>query len=70
MELGLKAALYQTKDSSFSFSIVGHVGVPKLTSDSHAAEKVFYRTRLLFENELTNKIKVNSNIGYFKVRLY
>lgn len=63
VELGLKAALFQSKDTSFSIGVVGHLGIPELASRSHEADKVYHRVRLLFENKLTDKIKLHYNVG-------
>jgi hypothetical protein len=63
VEAGLKATLFQTKDTSFTAALFGHIGLPHLASKDHQHNKTFYRARLLFENKLTEKIKLNYNVG-------
>lgn len=63
VELGLKTHVFQTKDTNFTTSLYGHIGLPRLASKDHQHSTSYYRVRALFENKLTEKIKLNSNIG-------
>lgn len=63
VEVGLKAKLLQTTDTTFSTSLYGNIGFPRLASKDHQHDKTFYRIRLLFENKLSDKIKLNYNLG-------
>ena len=63
IEVGIKASLFQTKDSSFITSLYAHMGIAQWASDEHKPDKNFYRLRLLFQNKLTEKIKLSYNIG-------
>lgn len=63
VELGLKATVFQTKDTGFTTSLYGHIGLPRIASKEHQHNTTYYRVRALFENKLTEKIKLNANIG-------
>ena len=63
VEFGIKANVFQSKDSSFKASLYSHLGIPGLASEVFKPEHTFYRVRFLFENELTEKLKLNYNIG-------
>lgn len=63
VEVGMKANVVQTKDSSFSATLYGLLGLPRLAAHDYRHHETFYRARLLFENKLTEKIKLNYNIG-------
>ncbi len=63
VEAGIKARLYQSKDTSFIVSLYGHLGLPHFASKNYELDKAFYRARLLLQNKLTEKIKVNYNVG-------
>lgn len=59
----MKANLIETKNEGFASSIVGQIGIPKLASVHHKTDKVYHRVRLLFENKLSDKIKLNYNVS-------
>jgi hypothetical protein len=63
IEVGIKAELYQTKDTSVGLSLYSTLGLPHVASKEHEADKAFYTARLLLQNKLTDKIKINYNIG-------
>lgn len=63
VELGVKANVYQTKDSSFSTSLYGLIGLSQLASKDHKHDDTYYRVRLLIANELTDQIKLMYNVG-------
>jgi len=63
VELGLKVNIIETKNESFSASIVGQIGIPAFSSTEHRPDKAYNRVRLLFENKLSDKLNLNYNIG-------
>ena len=63
VELGLKAHLFQSKDTSFTTALYAQVGMPKWASRDHKLDGHFYRLRALFQNKLTEKIKLSYNVG-------
>lgn len=63
LEAGIKAKIFQTKDTAFILSFNGHLGIPHAAAKDYEQDKVFYRARLLLQNKITDKIKVNYNIG-------
>jgi hypothetical protein len=63
VELGVKAHVYHTKDTSFSSTLYGLIGLSRMASKDHKHDDTYYRVRLLFENELSDKIKLTYNVG-------
>jgi hypothetical protein len=63
IEVGLKGNIFRAKDTSFTASIYGLIGFPRIASDDHQHNNTFYRVRLLFQNELSDKIKLIYNVG-------
>ncbi|WP_170234218.1 transporter [Segetibacter aerophilus] len=63
VEIGLKLNFFETKNEAFSSSIVGQIGIPKFASPDHKIDKAYNRVRLLFENKLSEKLKLNYNVG-------
>lgn len=63
LEAGIKAKLYQTKDTSLILSLYGILGIPHAASKDYELNKAFYRARLLLQNTIGEKIKINYNIG-------
>ena len=63
VELGIKANVFQTKDTSFIAALYGHIGLPRLASKDYRHNTTFYRVRALFQNKLSEKIKLNTNFG-------
>lgn len=63
VELGFKAKLTEAKGARPATSFYTQVGIPTLASADHRKEHVFPKMRLLFENKLTDKIKLEYNAG-------
>jgi len=63
VELGLKVDIIETKNENFSTSVVGQIGIPAFSSAGHKPDKAYNRVRLLVENKLSKKLKINYNIG-------
>jgi hypothetical protein len=63
VELGAKLNFFESSSKKFSSSIVAHAGIPHFSSPDHKPEKAFHRIRLLFENEVSDKIKLTYNAG-------
>jgi len=63
VELGLKARMFQTKDTSFITSLYAQTGISQWASKDHQLDESFYRVRLLFQNKLSEKIKLSYNVG-------
>ena len=63
VEVGMKVNIIETKNEAFSSSIVGQVGIANLASADHKTETPYHRVRLLFENKLSEKLKLNYNVG-------
>jgi hypothetical protein len=63
IEIGLKARVFQTKDTSFITTLYTQFGVAKWAAKDHQLDESFYRLRLLFQNKLTEKIKLSYNVG-------
>lgn len=63
LELGIKGQLYRNVDTSFICSVYGMYGFADVASEDHKLEENFYRARLLFQNTLTKKLKLQYNIG-------
>lgn len=63
VELGVKLNFFETKNEAFSSSIMGQIGLPKIASADHRIDKAYSRVRLLFENKLSEKLKLNYNVG-------
>ena len=63
VEVGIKANMFQAKDTSFTTTLYGIVGLPRLASYDHRHNDTFYRLRLLFENDLSKKVKLTYNLG-------
>lgn len=63
VEAGVKATLFQTKDTGFTVGLYSLIGLPQLASKDHRHKTVFYNARLLFENKLTERISLGYNVG-------
>ncbi|MCW3079754.1 transporter [Segetibacter sp.] len=63
LELGVKLALLESKNEKFSSAIMGQIGLPKVASADHQINKAYNRIRLLFENKLSEKLKLQYNVG-------
>ena len=63
LELGFKLKLLESKGAIPELSLLTHIGIPGLASEQFRADKVFPGIRLLFQNEITEKIELGYNIG-------
>jgi hypothetical protein len=63
LELGLKASVFENKKKNFSTSLFAQAGLSQVASDDHKSDHAYHRIRLLFENKLSDKVKLNYNIG-------
>ncbi len=63
IELGLKANLIEGKEAIPQTSLYAQFGFPKLASKDLQVEHIFPELRLLFKNEISNKISLNYNLG-------
>jgi hypothetical protein len=63
VEAGLKARVYQTSDTAFVASLYSLVGLPGLASSAYQHNRYFSRFRFLLENNITDKMSLDYNIG-------
>ncbi len=63
VELGFKAKLTEEKGALPAMTFYTQIGIPNWASEDHQKEKVFPELRLLFENKITDKIKLTYNAG-------
>jgi hypothetical protein len=63
LELGLKVNFFETKNEAFTSAIVGQVGIPTFATSAHKTDRAYHRVRLLFENKISDKFKLNYNVG-------
>lgn len=63
VELGAKAGVLQSKDSSLKVALFGEVGFPTWASEDHRLPKAFYRARLLLDKDITKSLSVQVNAG-------
>jgi hypothetical protein len=63
LEIGLKASLFHNKDSSFMASLFGQYGMHGTATKAFSEGADYHRVRLLFENELSKRLKVSYNVG-------
>jgi hypothetical protein len=63
VELGVKVNVIETRNEGFSTSVVGQVGLPTVASSNHQLDKAYHRIRLLLENKITDKLRLNYNFG-------
>jgi hypothetical protein len=63
LELGFKAKLLKEKGAMPAVSFFTHVGIPQIASKSHQGKHLSPEIRLLFQNELTDKLNLEYNIG-------
>lgn len=63
VELGFKAKLLEQKGALPTTTFYTQVGIPNWASEDHQKDHLLPRLRLLFENKLTDKIKLSYNAG-------
>lgn len=63
VEIGAKAALWHTKDTSFLLTAYGQISLPHLAAEEHRPGKTFYRTRLLLDNRRGAVFGLQTNIS-------
>jgi len=63
VELGLKAKLGEQKGGLPATTFYTQIGIPNWASKDHQAEHLSPKLRILFENKLTDKIKLTYNAG-------
>lgn len=63
VEVGFKAKLTEGKGILPTTSLYTQVSLPHVASKDHEAEHMLPKLRLLFENKLTEKLKLNYNAG-------
>ncbi|HKH62486.1 MAG TPA: transporter [Flavitalea sp.] len=63
VKFGFKAQIAEEKGLLPQTSFLGEVGIPKLASESHQTDHVPAELRLLFENTLQKKLKLNYNVA-------
>lgn len=63
VELGFKAKLLEEKGALPQTTFLAQVGVPAWASKDHRVPHVYPRLRLLFQNSLTDHIKLGYNLG-------
>ncbi|HEX8460437.1 MAG TPA: transporter [Segetibacter sp.] len=63
VELGVKAHVIETEGEKFSAAVVGQLGLPGIASPGYKLSKAYNRVRVLFENKISEKIKLAYNIG-------
>ncbi len=63
VELGFKAKLLEDKKGLPNTSLVAQFGIPNLASSDHNVPNVFPRVRMLFDNKITDKLRLAYNVG-------
>ncbi|MDQ3279412.1 MAG: transporter [Bacteroidota bacterium] len=63
VEVGLKAKLLEQKGALPATTFYTQIGIPNWASKDHQEEHLSPKFRLLFENKLTDKIKLTYNAG-------
>lgn len=63
VELGFKAKLTEEQGALPATSFFAQIGIPNWASEDHRQDQLLPKLRLLFENKLTNKIKLAYNAG-------
>jgi len=62
-DVGLKIAVYQSRNKSFSSAITAMAGIGPLASKDHDPGKLIHRVRLVFDNKLSEKLHLEYNFG-------
>jgi hypothetical protein len=63
VELGFKAKLTESHGALPATTFLAQVGIPNWASEDHQQEQLLPKLRLLFENKLTEKLKLAYNAG-------
>ena len=63
VQFGIKTSLNEEKGIIPHTSVLGMLGIPTFASKDHRADHIIPKLRLLFENSVRKKIKLNYNIG-------
>lgn len=63
VELGFKLGLWEEKGALPQAALQTHVGMADLASDEFKTKHYYPRVRMLFQNQLTDKIQLAYNVG-------
>lgn len=63
IEPGVKWRLGQSRDSSLSYALQAHIGVPWVSSGKHNPRHPYYKARFIIQGQLTDFWDMNVNFG-------